>query len=328
MLIRSTTDLKARLRGDDLASTITAEDDFASRRRLLKSALAAGVAGLGMGSVGGALAGAGRPLPFQPSELPGARAFGQMTSEADATQYNNFYEFGLDKEDPARYASAMALEPWTLRVEGDVLKPKTWAIEDLLKLAPMEERIYRFRCVEAWAMVVPWIGYSLSHILKASEPKTSARYVSFVSHVDPAVMPGLKMSSLDWPYQEGLRLDEAMHPLTMMVFGMYGKTLPPQNGAPLRLMVPWKYGFKSAKSLVTIRVSETQPATAWNQAAPGEYGFYANVNPAVSHPRWSQASERILGSGWFAKRQPTLPFNGYESQVAELYRGMDLRRHF
>ena len=326
MIIRSDNDLRAALRGDGLHNQITSEAAFLNRRGVLKTLAATGVTAMGLPNM--AWAKAGEPLSYRRSTVPGAQWSGPQTAESDATQYNNFYEFGLDKDEPARRASAMRLEPWSLRVEGDVLKPRTWSIEELLKLAPMEERVYRFRCVEAWAMVVPWLGYSLSHILEASQPKGSARYVSFVTHLDEKVMPGLAMSGLDWPYQEGLRMDEAMHPLTMMVFGMYGKTLPPQNGAPLRLMVPWKYGFKSAKSLVTIRVSERQPKTAWNEAAPHEYGFYANVNPAVSHPRWSQASERVLGSGWFAKRQPTLPFNGYADHVANLYSGMNLRQYF
>ena len=295
MIIRSDKGLRAAMRGDGLQHQITPESIFLNRRDVLRSLTVTGLASMGVS--GAAFAQAGKPLSFRPSSIPGAQWSGPQTTEKDATSYNNFYEFGLDKDEPARRASAMRLEPWSLRVEGDVLKPRTWSVEELLKLAPMEERVYRFRCVEAWAMVVPWLGYSLSHILQASQPKGSAKYVSFVTHLDEKAMPGLAMSGLDWPYQEGLRIDEAMHPLTMMVFGMYGKTLPAQNGAPLRLMVPWKYGFKSAKSLVTIRVSEQQPSTAWNEAAPHEYGFYANVNPAVSHPRWSQSSERLLGSG-------------------------------
>ena len=326
MIIRSDMGVKAVMRGDGLQSQITPERTFLNRRDVLRSLTASGLASLGVSRA--AFAQSGQPLSFRASSIAGAQWPGPQTAEADATGYNNFYEFGLDKDEPARRASAMQLEPWSLRVEGEVLKPRTWSIDELLKLAPIEERVYRFRCVEAWAMVVPWLGYSLSHILQASQPKGSARYVSFVTHLDEKVMPGLAMSGLDWPYQEGLRMDEAMHPLTMMVFGMYGKTLPAQNGAPLRLMVPWKYGFKSAKSLVTIRVSETQPRTAWNEAAPHEYGFYANVNPAVSHPRWSQSSERLLGSGWFSKRQPTLPFNGYAEQVAALYKDMNLRQYF
>jgi sulfoxide reductase catalytic subunit YedY len=220
--------------------------------------------------------------------------------------YNNFYEFGLDKDEPARNAHTLKTRPWTVRIEGLVQKPQTLDIDSLLKLAPMEERIYRLRCVEGWSMVIPWVGYSLSELLKQVQPLGGAKYVEFVTLADKAQMPGLRSGVLDWPYTEGLRLDEAMHPLTLLAFGMYGEVLPNQNGAPLRLVVPWKYGFKSAKSLVAIRLTDKEPGTAWNKAARNEYGFYSNVNPEVDHPRWSQATERRIGEGGlFAKRRKT-----------------------
>ena len=245
----------------------------------------------------------------------------KQTSLSDITSYNNYYEFGLDKSDPAAHAGKLQTRPWTVSVEGEVGKPRTFDIEELLKLAPMEERVYRLRCVEGWSMVIPWVGYSLSALLKQVEPTTNAKYVEFVTVVQRDNMPGVRAAVLDWPYVEGLRIDEAMHPLAMLVFGLYGKVLPNQNGAPLRLAVPWKYGFKSAKSLVKIRLVEKQPVSSWIKAAPQEYGFYANVNPAVPHPRWSQASERRIGEdGLFSPKRKTLPFNGYADQVAALTR--------
>ena len=251
------------------------------------------------------------------------------TEYKDASTYNNFYEFGTDKSDPARNAHTLKTTPWTVEVEGLIKKPGKFALDDLIKLSSLEERIYRLRCVEGWSMVIPWIGYSLAKLLAQVEPQGSAKYVEFVTLADDKQMPGLKSRVLDWPYTEGLRLDEAMHPLTLLAFGMYGNELPKQNGAPLRLVVPWKYGFKNIKSLVKIRFTEHQPATSWNQVAPQEYGFYANVNPSVPHPRWSQASERRIGEdGLFAKRRKTLPFNGYEAQVGALYAGMDLRQWY
>ncbi len=245
------------------------------------------------------------------------------TEEKDATQYNNFYEFGTDKRDPARHAGKMKTRPWSIRIEGEVAKPKTVGIEDLLAPHVMEDRIYRLRCVEAWSMVIPWRGFQLSDLLKRFDPTSRARYVAFQTLHDSEQMPGQRRGVLDWPYVEGLRIDEAMHPLTLLATGMYGRDLPNQNGAPLRLVVPWKYGFKSIKSIVAIRLLEKQPPTSWNSSAPGEYGFYANVNPAVDHPRWSQKRERRIGE--FRKRE-TLAFNGYADQVAGLYRGMDLRK--
>ena len=253
----------------------------------------------------------------------------KLTAYEHVAGYNNFYEFGLDKADPARYAHTLRTRPWTVTVEGECAKPRTFGIEDLLKLAPMEERIYRLRCVEGWSMVVPWVGYSVSHILRAVEPTGKAKFVEFITLADRAQMPGLRSSVLDWPYREGLRMDEAMHPLTLMAFGLYGEVLPNQNGAPLRLVVPWKYGFKSAKSIVKIRLLEKQPRTSWEEAAASEYGFYSNVNPKVDHPRWSQANERRVGEdSVFQRKRPTLMFNGYEAQVGQLYAGMDLKRFY
>jgi len=245
------------------------------------------------------------------------------------TTYNNFYEFGTNKDDPARLAASLKPRPWHVQVDGLCAKPKTFDIEEILKIAPLEERIYVLRCVEAWSMVIPWIGYSLAALLKKVEPTGQAKYVEFTTLKDPEQFPGQKGGffggSLDWPYTEGLRLDEAMHPLTLLTLGMYGQVLPNQNGAPVRIVIPWKYGFKSAKSIVRIRLTDTEPKTAWNKAAPQEYGFYSNVNPAVDHPRWSQATERRIGE--FRRRQ-TLPFNGYADQVASLYAGMDLKKYY
>ncbi|CFM48240.1 sulfite oxidase subunit YedY [Bordetella pertussis] len=251
------------------------------------------------------------------------------TSFKDVTTYNNYYEFGLDKGDPAAHAGRLRTWPWEIAIEGEVGKPGVYAIDDLLKLAPMEERIYRLRCVEGWSMVIPWVGYSLSTLLQRVEPTGNAKYVEFVTAVQRDTMPGVRSSVLDWPYVEALRLDEALHPLTMLVFGVYGKVLPNQNGAPVRLAVPWKYGFKSAKSLVAIRLVEKQPVSSWMNAAPQEYGFYANVNPDVPHPRWSQATERRIGEdGLFSPKRKTLMFNGYAEQVASLYQGLDLRANY
>ncbi|MBQ1762748.1 MAG: protein-methionine-sulfoxide reductase catalytic subunit MsrP, partial [Aquincola sp.] len=236
--------------------------------------------------------------------------------------------FGTDKADPARNATKFKTTPWTVAVEGEVKKPKVYDLAELLKLAPMEERIYRMRCVEGWSMVVPWVGYSLAELIKQVEPTGNAKFVEFVTLADPKQMPYVGSRVLEWPYVEGLRMDEAMHPLTLLSFGLYGEVLPNQNGAPVRLTVPWKYGFKSAKSLVKIRFVDKQPTSSWTKAAQQEYGFYSNVNPKVDHPRWSQATERRIGEGLFAKRRPTLMFNGYEPQVGQLYAGMDLAKNF
>jgi sulfoxide reductase catalytic subunit YedY len=263
------------------------------------------------------------------SGVAGAIVMDKPTSYDDLTHYNNFYEFGTDKSDPGRLADSLQTRPWTVTIEGAVQKPRTFGIEDLLKLAPLEERIYRLRCVEGWSMVIPWIGYSLSQLLKQVQPTGNAKYVEFVSLANPAQMPGLRSGVLDWPYREGLRMDEAMHPLTLLAMGLYGEVLPKQNGAPVRLVVPWKYGFKSAKSLVKIRLVEQQPVSSWTRAAPEEYGFFSNVNPHVDHPRWSQATERRIGEdGLFARKRPTLMFNGYEAQVGQLYAGMDLKKYY
>jgi len=320
-------------------SDITPRAVFEQRRELLKG-LAAGAAGPALAlwaardaraQMGTVTAGPGKlpKLAAQRSTVEGAVVMDKLTAYEHVAGYNNFYEFGLDKADPARYAHTLRTRPWTVTVEGECAKPRTFGIEDLLKLAPMEERIYRLRCVEGWSMVVPWVGYSVSHILRAVEPTGKAKFVEFITLADRAQMPGLRSSVLDWPYREGLRMDEAMHPLTLMAFGLYGEVLPNQNGAPLRLVVPWKYGFKSAKSIVKIRLLEKQPRSSWEEAAASEYGFYSNVNPQVNHPRWSQASERRIGEdGVFQRKRPTLMFNGYEAQVGQLYAGMDLRKFY
>jgi sulfoxide reductase catalytic subunit YedY len=311
------------------ASEITPRAVYDDRRRLLQG-LAAGAALATTGAwAQGARPCKGAALPGVRGTLAGAVTMDKPTSYADATSYNNFYEFGTDKADPARHAGTLKTRPWTVAVEGEVRKPGTWDIERLLRLGAMEERIYRLRCVEGWSMVIPWVGYSLAELIRQVEPTGNAKFVQFVTLDDRAQMPGLRSPVLDWPYVEGLRLDEALHPLTMLAFGMYGEVMPNQNGAPLRLVVPWKYGFKSGKSIVRIRFVEKQPRTSWEAAASSEYGFYSNVNPAVDHPRWSQATERRIGDdGLFAKRRPTLMFNGYEAQVGQLYAGMDLRRFF
>ena len=311
MLIKKPSDIKP--------SEITTEGAFHSRRDFIKQGA---VAAAGIAS--GALA-----LPnlvhagLQPDD--------ELTPEDIVTSYNNFYEFGTSKDDPVRYAHEMTTDPWTVKVSGAANKTGEFALEDILKGLQVEERIYRFRCVEAWSMVVPWSGVSLKDVLMQFEPQGSAKYVEFKTLVRPSEMRGQRgvFQSINWPYREGLRLDEAYHPLSIMVTGVYGKDLPNQNGAPWRLMVPWKYGFKSIKSIVSIHFQERQPRNSWNELAPQEYGFYANVNPAVSHPRWSQASERRLPSTIFSpNRRPTLPFNGYAEDVAGLYAGMDLAKFY
>lgn len=264
---------------------------------------------------------AAKPSPFSTIEKP--------TSHRDVTTYNNFYEFGTDKEDPAVYAGSLKTRPWTIRLEGEIAKPQTVDIETLLRLAPIEERIYRMRCVEGWSMVIPWLGYPLSALIKRAEPLGNAKFLEFQTLADRQQMPGLRSSVIQWPYTEGLRMDEAMHPLSLLSLGLYGELLPKQNGAPVRLVVPWKYGFKSAKSLVRIRFVEQQPLNSWMQSAPREYGFYSNVNPEVAHPRWSQATERRIGEdGLLSRKRKTLMFNGYGEQVSGLYAGMDLRKFF
>ncbi|WP_459617681.1 protein-methionine-sulfoxide reductase catalytic subunit MsrP [Bordetella sp. 2513F-2] len=310
-------------------SEITPEPVWRSRRQWLAGAAALAAGGLGGGWPGPAVAGAasGEALPGRRD--PRYAIMDKPTSFEDITSYNNYYEFGLDKSDPAEHAGRLVTEPWTLRVEGEAGKPRTFDIDALRKLAPMEERVYRLRCVEGWSMVIPWVGYPLAALLEQVAPTGNAKYVEFVTVVQRESMPGVRAGVLDWPYVEALRIDEAMHPLTLLVFGLYGKLLPNQNGAPLRLAVPWKYGFKSAKSLVAIRLVEQQPVSSWMRAAPQEYGFYANVNPDVPHPRWSQATERRIGEdGLFTPKRKTLMFNGYAEQVASLYAGMDLKANY
>jgi methionine sulfoxide reductase catalytic subunit len=320
-----------------VSSEITSPAVYQSRRELLQL-MATGAAGAALATWAGreamAQGAVTRPgklpsLNATPSTLSGAMAIDKLTSYQDATSYNNFYEFGTDKADPAQNAHTLVTSPWTVEIEGLVKKPGKWALEDLLKLSAQEERIYRMRCVEGWSMVLPWVGYSLAELIKRVEPLGGAKYVEFVTLADKKTMPYVGSRVLDWPYVEGLRMDEAMNPLTLLTFGMYGEVLPKQNGAPVRLVTPWKYGFKSAKSIVKIRFTETQPGTAWNKAARNEYGFFSNVNPNVDHPRWSQASERRIGEdGLFAKKRKTLMFNGYEAQVASMYAGMDLKKFY
>lgn len=310
-----------RLPTDIAPSEITPPEIYRERRRFMQGmgALAAGAA---FGIAPDACATGTKLAGVRDSAYTLAEA---STSYKDVTTYNNFYEFGTGKSDPAKNSGSLKTRPWTVVVEGEVRRPQTWDIDALLKLAPLEERVYRMRCVEGWSMVIPWVGFSLSELIRRAEPTGNAKYVEFVTLNDPRQMPGLRSRVLDWPYTEGLRLDEAMHPLTLLAVGLYGEVLPNQNGAPIRLVVPWKYGFKSAKSIVRIRFVEKQPVSSWMAAAPAEYGFYSNVNPAVDHPRWSQARERRIGE--FRKRD-TLMFNGYGAQVASLYRGMDLKKYF
>ena len=317
------------------ASEITPRGIYESRRDLLKL-LAGGTAGAVLAGWAGrdALAQTVRPnklaaLPGARSALAGAVTMEKLTPYADVTSYNNYYEFGTDKADPARAAGTLKPRPWTVAIEGEVKKPKVYDLDELLKLAPLEERVYRLRCVEGWSMVIPWVGYSLAELIKKVEPTGNAKYVEFVTLADKAQMPGLRSGVLDWPYVEGLRMDEAMNPLALLAFGLYGEVLPNQSGAPVRAVVPWKYGFKSGKSIVKIRFTDKQPQSSWMKANASEYGFYSNVNPAVDHPRWSQASERRIGEdGLFQKKRPTLMFNGYEAQVGQLYTGMDLKKNF
>ena len=311
------------------SSEITPEAVFLNRRHFIQSATAglASVAALNVAADAHQKAESALTFTADPDQSLAA----ERTPYDAVTSYNNFYEFGTDKSDPARHAHAMTTDPWTVKVGGLVNKPGELPLEDLLSAFDLQERIYRFRCVEAWSMVVPWIGFPLSELLARFEPRSEGRYVEFKTLYRPGEMRGTRSftSIIDWPYQEGLRLDEAMHPLTLMAVGLYGKTLPNQNGAPLRLVVPWKYGFKSIKSIVEINVTDKQPATSWQQLQPSEYGFYANVNPEVDHPRWSQRFERRLPSSIFKpNRVATLPFNGYADQVAGLYEGMDLRTFY
>ena len=319
------------------SSAITPQRVYDGRRDLLKL-LATGAAGATLAGWAGrdALAQAAPARPGKLAPLAGVRSAvaGGLTMEkttpyADVTSYNNFYEFGTDKADPGKNAGSLKPRPWTVSIEGEVKKPKVYDLDELLKLSPMEERIYRLRCVEGWSMVIPWVGYSLAELIKKVEPTGNAKFVEFVTLADKTQMPGLRSGVLDWPYVEGLRMDEAMNPLTLLTFGLYGEVLPNQSGAPVRAVLPWKYGFKSGKSIVKIRFTDKQPQTSWLKANNSEYGFYSTVNPTVDHPRWSQATERRIGEdGVFQKKRPTLMFNGYEAQVGQLYAGMDLKKSF
>jgi sulfoxide reductase catalytic subunit YedY len=320
---------------DIASSEITPEAVYLKRRDLIRAAGLAVVPALALGPriADGAIKTGGQALVYSDasSVTDGFRTQEQLTPFSDITAYGNFYEFGTDKGDPAQYAHEMTVDPWSVEVTGAVNKPGKLYLEDILSRFELQERIYRLRCVEAWSMVVPWVGFPLADLLQRFEPKGEARYVAFETLYRPKEMRGTRSftSTIDWPYREGLRMDEAMHPLTLMAVGLYGKTLPNQNGAPIRLVVPWKYGFKSIKSIVRIDVTEQQPVTTWQALAPQEYGFYANVNPEVDHPRWSQASERRLPSTLFRpNRMPTRMFNGYAEQVAHLYKGMDLARNY
>ncbi len=319
MLIRKPNDISF--------SQITPKHVWVNRRRFLASAGAA--AGVAAGSrllsplpaVEAATKIAAVKSPLWASNLT-------PTLYKDATSYNNFYEFGTGKGDPAANAQHLKTDPWSIKVEGLVQKPQTFSLDQLAHFHSQEERIYRFRCVEAWSMVIPWVGYSLAELIKECNPLPTAKYVQFLSFYDAEQMPESRSSGIDWPYSEGLRMDEAMHPLTLLTFGMYGETLPNQDGAPVRIIVPWKYGFKSAKSIRKIRFTASEPSTTWKSLGPQEYGFYSNVNPNVDHPRWSQKSERVIGAPIWKQRQPTLMFNGYEDQVAGLYKGMDLKKFY
>jgi sulfoxide reductase catalytic subunit YedY len=304
-------------------SEITPPETWAGRRRFVTQ-LAGGLA-LAAGLPAAARAAGGRQR-FE-GLVPGPHSLSdeKPTPYDTVTSYCNFYEFGPDKDSPARHAHRLRTRPWTLAVEGEVKSPRSFAVEDILKWAPIEERVYRFRCVEGWSAVIPWAGFPLAELIRRCEPTANARFVEFISLADPEQMPYVRAPFLDWPYVEALRMDEAMHPLALLAVGMYGEHMPKQNGAPLRVVVPWKYGFKGAKSIVRVRFVEKQPPTVWTKTAPDEYGFYSNVNPDVPHKRWSQSHERRLGE--FFKRK-TLPFNGYAEQVASLYSGMDLRRNF
>lgn len=311
-------------------SEITPRAVFESRRTFIKQLAVGSIAGGALAEMIAreAFAQTAGAQKLAAKTNPSYVVMDKVTDYKDATTYNNYYEFGTEKSDPAQYAGALKTRPWAIAVEGEVKKPMTLDIDSLLKLAPLEERIYRLRCVEGWSMVIPWIGYSFSELIKKVEPTGNAKYVEFVTLADKKVMPGLRRPVLEWPYVEGLRLDEANHPLTLLTLGMYGEVLPNQNGAPVRMVVPWKYGFKSAKSIVRIRFTKDQPRTAWSISAPQEYGFYSNVNPEVDHPRWSQATERRIGEdGFFTRKRKTLMFNGY-NDVASLYTGMDLKKFY
>ncbi len=328
MLIRK----PSPLTGSNIPSSeITPKEKWLNRRSFLAGAVATGAVALAAGEVGDLIApptkvhAAGK---LQTVKSPITTTGEELTSFQDITHYNNFYEFGVNKSDPAQNASALPTRPWAVKVSGLVKTPKTFDIDDLLKLRPLEDRTYRFRCVEAWSMVIPWVGYSLSELIKQVEPLSNAKYIEFTSYFNNKIEKWWPESTIQWPYKEGLRMDEAMNPLTLLTLGLYGDVLPNQDGAPVRVIVPWKYGFKSAKSIVGIKFVDKQPATTWNDMAPNEYGFYSNVNPGVDHPRWSQKTERVIGKPFYAQRKNTLMFNGYGDFVASMYKGMDLRKYY
>jgi methionine sulfoxide reductase catalytic subunit len=322
MLMRKVNDIPS--------SEITPKQDYLNRRAFMRGAAAGAALLAGERALRGVL----HPASAEAAEkLTVVKSQYSLTGEAltsyeDITHYNNYYEFGVDKGDPAKYAGSLKTRPWTIKVEGLVSKPQTFDIDTLLKLRPMEERVYRFRCVEAWSMVIPWAGYSLSEFIKMCDPLSTAKYVQFISLADSKQEPLPWSAGIQWPYSEGLRMDEAMHPLTLLTFGLYGEVLPNQDGAPVRVIVPWKYGFKSAKSIVKVKFVKSQPPTTWNDINSQEYGFYSNVNPNHDHPRWSQKTERRIGAPLWKQRQPTLMFNGYGDQVASLYQGMDLNKNY
>ncbi len=327
MLIRKPSDIPS--------SSITPKDQYMNRRRFLRGAVS-GAAALGAAAVGAdrlaelisPRVGVSAATKLDTVKSPLTTTGEELTSYKDVTTYNNYYEFGVQKSDPAENAGVLRTRPWTVRVEGEVNKPKTFDIDALLKLRPLEDRVYRHRCVEAWSMVIPWVGYSLSEFINLCEPRSNAKFVQFLSYYDRNVEKWTSESTIDWPYSEGLRMDEAMNPLALLTFGLYGEVLPNQNGAPIRIVVPWKYGFKSAKSIVAVRFLDRMPSTTWNEQNSREYGFYSNVNPNVDHPRWSQKVERRIGQPFYAQRRATLMFNGYGEQVASLYNGMDLKKNF
>ena len=328
MLIRKPNPLS----GSDIPSSeVTPKEKWLNRRSFLTAAAATGAIALGSDRLceilapSGSVHAAGK---LQTVKSPLSTTGEELTSLQDITHYNNFYEFGVDKSQPAQNAQVLPTRPWSIKVTGLVKSPKTFDIDSLLKLRPLEDRTYRFRCVEGWSMVIPWVGYSLSELIKECEPLSNAKYVQFLSYFDKKVEKWQNESQIFWPYSEGLRMDEAMNPLTLLTMGLYGDVLPNQDGAPVRIIVPWKYGFKSAKSIVQIKFVEKQPPTTWNDMAANEYGFYSNVNPNVDHPRWSQKTERRIGQPFYAQRHPTLMFNGYGDQVASLYNGMDLRKYY
>ena len=326
MLIRKPSDIPS--------SEITSQGayaEFFDRRRFLRTAAAIGAAVLGadrLAEIVSPRIGAHAGTKLETVKSPLTTTGEQLTSLEDITHYNNYYEFGVEKNQPSENAGGLPIRPWTIKVDGKVKKPLTFDIDALLKLRPLEDRVYRHRCVEAWSMVIPWIGYSLSEFIKQCDPLPSAKFVQFLSYYDKHVEKWASQTTIFWPYSEGLRMDEAMNPLAMLTFGLYGDVLPNQNGAPIRIVIPWKYGFKSAKSIVAVRFLDKMPPTTWNEQNPNEYGFYSNVNPNVDHPRWSQKTERRIGLPFYAQRHPTLMFNGYGDQVASLYNGMDLKKNF